>query len=78
VAVVAWNTALAIAAAAPTWPISPPPLTPSAPAAVSSTSTDATVTSGASALTGSRYSPPKLLEIQPPVRASNPLPSSSA
>src|SRR5712672_1986406 len=66
-----------MAAPEPTCPISPTPLTPSGPVTWSSTSMRSTSTSGASALTGTRYSP-RLVLAQPARAVSMWLPSSSA
>src|SRR3954447_9959193 len=74
---VAWKTAFAMAAAPPTWPISPTPLAPSGPTSSSFTSTKSTRTSGASALTGTRYSA-RLVSVQRPYRGSMWLPSRRA
>ena len=53
---VAWNTALAMAAAAPTTPSSPMPLLPSGLMSGSCSSTKVTSIGGASAWVGMRYS----------------------
>src|SRR6266516_831151 len=66
-----------MAAPEPTCPISPTPLTPSGPVTWSSTSMRSTSTSGASALTGTRYSP-RLVLAQPARAVSMWLPSSKA